>query len=101
MILDDTTSAIDSKTEELLSKAIANITKERTTLMITHRISSIIKADKIIFLKNGTVLAVGKHQELYDLVPDYRRIFDSKRKYLTPTVPNIVPTKAVKNIGGD
>ena len=101
MILDDTTSAIDSKTEELLSKAIANITKDRTTLMITHRISSIIKADKIVFLKNGTVLAVGKHQELYDLIPDYRRIFDSKRKYLTPTVQKIVPTEAIKNIGGD
>lgn len=89
MIFDDTTSSIDSKTEEQLSIAIKNLTLNRTTILITHRLSSIRNADKIIFLKNGRILAIGTHQELYGSLTEYRRIFDSKKKYLQPVLPFI------------
>lgn len=100
LILDDSTSAIDSATEEKISQAIANITKDRTTLLITHRISSIIRADKIVFLKNGTVLACGTHQELYNSIPDYQRIFDTRRKYLAPMLTKQVQSEPDQIVGG-
>lgn len=75
LILDDSTSAIDSETEEKISKAMQMVMKNRTTFLITHRLSAIRKADKIIVLKEGTIKAIGKHYDLLQSSKDYRRIF--------------------------
>ena len=75
LILDDSTSAIDSATEDEIQKAIRRAQEGRTTLLITHRLSQIRWADHIIVLDKGEVIASGKHEELLRNSPVYRRIF--------------------------
>ncbi|MHA2318185.1 MAG: ABC transporter ATP-binding protein, partial [Candidatus Hodarchaeales archaeon] len=75
LILDDSVSAVDSETEEKISQAMDNITKNRTTLIITHRLHTIRSSDKIIVLKSGRIAAEGQHDDLLRSSEDYRRIF--------------------------
>lgn len=75
LILDDSTSAIDSATEEKIVKAIDTLINNRTAFIITHRISTIRRADKIIVIKRGKLVAEGNHDSLLSTSPDYRRIF--------------------------
>lgn len=75
LILDDSTSAIDSETEDYIQKAIYNASKGRTTFLITHRLSQIRWADLILVLKNGKIAASGTHEELMDKSEAYRKIF--------------------------
>lgn len=75
LILDDSTSAIDSATEDRIQRAIANAARGRTTLIITHRLSQIRWADLIIVLRKGRIAAIGTHEELMQTSPAYRRIF--------------------------
>jgi ATP-binding cassette subfamily B protein len=75
LILDDSTSAIDSATEDLIQRAIAAAAKGRTTLIITHRLSQIRWADLIIVLRNGRLSAIGNHDELIKSSDAYARIF--------------------------
>ncbi|MDQ7025943.1 MAG: ABC transporter ATP-binding protein [Anaerolineae bacterium] len=75
LILDDSTSAIDSATEDKIQKAIWTAAEGRTTLLITHRLSQIRWADHIIVLKQGKIAAQGKHEELLQTSESYRRIF--------------------------
>lgn len=75
LILDDATSAIDSETEDKIQKAIKNILKNRTTLLITHRLSQIRWADLIIVLKNGRIEAKGTHEKLIQTSEEYQKIF--------------------------
>jgi ATP-binding cassette subfamily B protein len=78
LILDDSTSAIDSNTEDKIQFAIKNILKDRTTILITHRLSQIRWADLIIVLKNGEIAAKGTHEDLIKVSDEYRRIFIKK-----------------------
>jgi ATP-binding cassette subfamily B protein len=78
LILDDSTSAIDSATEDKIQKAIHNILRDRTTILITHRLSQIRWADLIIVLKRGEIIAQGTHEELLKTSEDYRKIFVKK-----------------------
>ncbi len=78
LILDDSTSAIDSATEDKIQRAIHNILKDRTTIIITHRLSQIRWADLIIVLKRGEVMAQGTHEELLKTSEEYRKIFIKK-----------------------
>lgn len=75
LILDDSTSAIDSATEDRIQEAILNIQEGRTTLLITHRLSQIRWADTIIVLDAGKVAASGTHEYLLRTSALYRRIF--------------------------
>jgi ATP-binding cassette subfamily B protein len=75
IILDDSVSAVDSETEEKIGRAIKNVLKNRTTLIITHRLYTIRNSDKILLLKDGKITAQGNHQELIQKSEDYRRIF--------------------------
>jgi ATP-binding cassette, subfamily B, bacterial len=75
LILDDSTSAIDSATEDRIQQAIWAASQGRTTLLITHRLSQIRWADHIIVLRQGRVVAQGKHEELLRTSDAYRRIF--------------------------
>jgi len=75
LILDDSTSAIDSATEDEIQKAIQRLLKGRTTLLITHRISQIRGADYILVLRKGEIVDQGKHAELIARCDLYRRIF--------------------------
>ncbi|MBX3053801.1 MAG: ABC transporter ATP-binding protein [Caldilineaceae bacterium] len=75
LILDDSTSAIDSATEDQIQRAIEAATRGRTTILITHRLSQIRWADKIVVLRKGRVAAVGSHEELLEKSQAYRDIF--------------------------
>ena len=78
LILDDSTSAIDSKTEDKIQRAIRNILKDRTTILITHRLSQIRWAELIIVLKKGEISAMGSHEELLKSSEEYQKIFIKK-----------------------
>lgn len=75
LILDDSTSAIDSTTEDKIQRAIANAARGRTTLLITHRLSQIRWADAILVLRQGHIAALGTHTELLQRSEAYERIF--------------------------
>jgi len=75
LILDDSTSAIDSATEDKIQRAIAAAARGRTTLLITHRLSQIRWADLIVVLRRGEIAAIGSHDELMKTSPAYARIF--------------------------
>ncbi len=75
LILDDSTSAIDSATEDQIQRAIRHATQGRTTFLITHRLSQIRWADQIIVLRKGRITAAGTHEDLLRTSEPYRRIF--------------------------
>jgi len=75
LVLDDSTSAIDSATEDLIQRAIFNAARGRTTFIITHRLSQIRWADLIVVMRGGEVAAMGSHAELLQTSDAYRRIF--------------------------
>jgi ATP-binding cassette subfamily B protein len=75
LVLDDSTSAIDSATEDKIQRAIYAAAKGRTTFIITHRLSQIRWADLIIVMRKGRVEAIGKHEDLLASSEAYRRIF--------------------------
>jgi ATP-binding cassette subfamily B protein len=75
LILDDSTSAIDSATEDQIQKAMRRISSQRTTFLITHRLSQIRWADRILVLKRGKLVDQGSHEELLERSEDYQRIF--------------------------
>jgi ATP-binding cassette, subfamily B, bacterial len=75
LILDDSTSAIDSATEDRIQRAISTASKGRTTFIITHRLSQIRWADLIIVLRKGRIAAIGRHEELMRTSEAYSRIF--------------------------
>jgi ATP-binding cassette subfamily B protein len=75
LILDDSTSAIDSATEDRIQRAIERATADRTTFLITHRLSQIRWADLIIVMRQGRVAAIGTHEELMESSQAYRNIF--------------------------
>ena len=75
LILDDSTSAIDSATEDQIQRAMRRISSERTTFLITHRISQIRWADRILVMRRGELVDQGSHEELLARSAPYRRIF--------------------------
>lgn len=76
LVLDDSTSSIDSATEDEIQQAIFRAAQGRTTVIITHRLSQIRWADLIVVLRNGRLVASGSHADLLRSAPAYRRIFD-------------------------
>ena len=75
LVLDDSTSAIDSATEDQIQRAMRRISRQRTTFIITHRLSQIRWADRILVLQRGRLVDQGTHEELMSRSADYRRIF--------------------------
>jgi ATP-binding cassette subfamily B protein len=75
LILDDSTSAIDSATEDMIQRAIYAAAEGRTTFIITHRLSQIRWADLIVVMRGGKISAIGSHEELMETSAAYRRIF--------------------------
>ena len=79
LILDEATSSIDTHSEELIQKATETITKNRTSIVIAHRLATIVNASKIIVMDKGQILEQGTHQELL-AYPEgfYRKLYDSQ-----------------------
>lgn len=79
LILDDSVSAVDTRTEKIILDNLKSSRANKTTLLIAHRISTVERLDKIIFLDDGKIEAVGPHDELYTGCPKYRRMVDLQR----------------------
>ena len=80
LILDDSTSAVDTKTDALIRKAFAEEIPDTTKIIIAQRISSVEHADKIIVLDGGRVESMGTHAELMESSPIYKEIYESQTK---------------------
>ena len=76
LILDEATSALDTESEKKVQNAIENLMKDRTALVIAHRLSTVQNADKIIVIDEGKVVEIGTHNELYENGGLYRRLYD-------------------------
>ena len=79
LILDDSVSAVDTRTEKIILDNLKSSRANKTTLLSAHRISTVERLDKIIFLDDGKIEAVGPHDELYTSCPKYRRMVDLQR----------------------
>ncbi|MCD5323254.1 MULTISPECIES: ABC transporter ATP-binding protein [Pontibacillus] len=80
LLLDEATSSLDSKAEMVVQKALDNLMKDRTTIVIAHRLSTVVNADQIVFLDQGNVTGVGDHTELYDTHQTYKQFADEQLK---------------------
>ena len=79
LILDDSVSAVDTKTERNILEGLRQTRQNKTTILIAHRISTIENMDKIIFIDEGKLAAVGRHTELYASCPAYRKMVDLQK----------------------
>ena len=79
LILDDSVSAVDVKTEKAILENLANMRKGKTTILIAHRISTIEDMDKIIFIDGGKIVAVGTHAELCASCSEYKNMVDLQK----------------------
>ena len=79
LILDDSVSAVDTKTERTILGNLRETRQGKTTILIAHRISTIEQMDKVLFIDEGTVAAFGTHQELYETCQEYRKMVDLQR----------------------
>ena len=79
LILDDSVSAVDTKTEKTILENLQVTRSNKTTILIAHRISTIERMDKILFIDDGSLVAEGRHEELYDTCPAYRKTVDLQK----------------------
>ena len=75
ILFDEATSALDNQTQAKIQKAIENMKKEYTILIIAHRLSTVINSDRILFLNDGKIEAEGTHQELLEICDNYRELY--------------------------
>ena len=80
LILDEATSSVDTRTEELVQKAMDKLTKGRTSFIIAHRLSTIKNADLILVMKDGNIIEQGTHDELMKKNGFYADLYNSQFK---------------------
>ncbi len=78
LLLDEATSALDNQNEKIIAKAIADFAKEKTVITVAHRLSTIVNADRIIFIKDGEIAEIGSHQELIKLGGFYKKMYEAE-----------------------
>ena len=76
LILDEATSSLDSVSESLIQSALNRVMVGRTSIVIAHRLSTVMAADKIMLIENGTISACGTHDELLESSEGYRELYD-------------------------
>ncbi|MBD5514905.1 MAG: ABC transporter ATP-binding protein [Lachnospiraceae bacterium] len=79
LILDDSVSAVDTKTEATILENLRTARQGKTTILIAHRVTTIEKMDKILFLEDGRLIAAGSHEVLYESCPEYRKMVDLQK----------------------
>jgi subfamily B ATP-binding cassette protein MsbA len=76
LILDEATSALDAESERLVQKALANLMRNKTSIVIAHRLSTVRRADKIVVMERGKIIETGKHAELLERGGVYRKLYE-------------------------
>jgi ATP-binding cassette, subfamily B, bacterial MsbA len=76
LILDEATSALDAESESLVQAALSNLMTGRTAFVIAHRLSTVRRANRIAVLESGRITAIGSHEELLNMSPTYRRLYE-------------------------
>lgn len=89
-IFDEATSNIDIESEELIMNVIHEIAKEKTVILISHRLANVVDSDRIYYLRDGMIIESGKHEELMSIDAGYRQLYDSQME-----LENICGRKAV------
>ncbi|HEX2897544.1 MAG TPA: ABC transporter ATP-binding protein, partial [candidate division Zixibacteria bacterium] len=84
LILDEATSSVDTETEQLIQKALEELMKGRTSIIVAHRLSTIEKADKIIVMHHGQVREMGRHDELLKQRGIYYKLYEMQYKSQLP-----------------
>ncbi|MBW2318546.1 MAG: ABC transporter ATP-binding protein [Deltaproteobacteria bacterium] len=84
LILDEATSSLDTESERAVQKALENLMKGRTTFVVAHRLSTVRHADRIIVIVGGKIVEVGKHEELFSLNGEYRKLYDMQFEETDP-----------------
>ena len=79
LILDDSVSAVDTDTEQTILANLRQTRRGKTTILIAHRISTIQQMDKLLYLEDGRITAVGTHDQLYESCPSYRKMVDLQK----------------------
>jgi len=80
ILLDEATASLDSVSESHIQEALAPLLKEKTSLVVAHRLSTILDSDRILVLKDGHIVASGKHAELIESSEDYKTFYDTQFK---------------------
>ena len=80
ILLDEATSSLDAETEDKIQKAINYLTKNKTTIVIAHRLSTVLNSDKIYVIDSGNVVAKGNHNELLNTSSIYKNFYDKQLK---------------------
>jgi subfamily B ATP-binding cassette protein MsbA len=78
ILLDEATSSLDSESESVIQKAIENLTKNKTTIIIAHRLSTVMNCDKILVFENGQVIGEGKHEFLVNNSSTYKKLYEKQ-----------------------
>ncbi len=78
ILFDEATSALDNETQEKIQRAIENLQKNYTILIIAHRLSTVINSDRILFLDEGKIIAEGTHQELLKTCKEYKHLYEKE-----------------------
>ena len=86
ILLDEPTAALDSESEHYVQQALSELCKERTTVVIAHRLSTVMHADRILVLDAGEVVESGKHQELLRAGGRYAVFYDLQLRSQEPSI---------------
>jgi ABC-type multidrug transport system fused ATPase/permease subunit len=89
LIMDEATSSLDTESERLVQSAIDAVVRETTAIVVAHRLSTVVYADKIVVLEKGHVLDQGKHAELYKRCDLYKKLCDLQFQVQRPTLPDL------------
>jgi len=81
ILLDEATSSLDSESESVIQKAIENLTKNKTTIIIAHRLSTVMNCDKILVFENGQIIKEGKHEFLVNNSSTYKKLYEKQIIY--------------------
>ena len=80
LILDEATSQVDTDSEQRINDAMRSVRQGRTTLVVAHRLGTVLECDRIVVLEEGRIVGDGTHEQLAADCPPYRRLFDLDTK---------------------
>jgi subfamily B ATP-binding cassette protein MsbA len=80
LLLDEATSSLDAETENQISKTLSNVTKNKTTITVTHKLSNVVYADQIILFSKGKLVNIGKHEDLIKKSSLYKKLYETSSK---------------------